>query len=88
MNELNLIPYAIKTFGELYKKHYETIEYLINSDKFSKGEYFFWYSRAKTLERKARELNETCETEQSKRAYIKAKRLRIELMEKIQNELR
>lgn len=87
MNELNLIPYAIKTFGELYKKYYETIEYLISSDKFNKGEYFFWYANAKTLERKAKELYETCETEQSKRAYIKAKRLRIELMERIQNEL-
>lgn len=87
MNELNLIPYAIKTFGELYKKHYETIEYLINSDKFSKGEFFAWYSRAKTLERKAKELNETCETEQSKRAYVKAMKLRIALKERIEREL-
>lgn len=88
MKEINLIPYAIKTFAELYKHHYETIELLIEDNHFSKGEYFNWYSRAKTLERKAKELHETCETEQSKRAYVKALRLRIKLMERIQNELR
>lgn len=87
MNELNLIPYAVRTFGELYRKHYETIEYLINSDKFNKGEYFFWYANAKTLERKAKELYETCETEQSKRAYVKAMKLRIALKERIEKEL-
>lgn len=86
MNDAELKKNAIKLHAEANGWLYRGAETVLEDEKVSKHVLLLWISRLEKLEKDSLKLYKAVETEQGKRAWVRAKELKVKMKERVKEE--
>ena len=78
---------AINLYVEVYGWLYRALDEMVKAEWHNDELFKLWLNRAEFLVRKSKKLHAACENDYSKRALIRALKLKVEINEKITSNI-